>query len=218
MISLPGTLIITQINGKYGAFNKAKLTTSIGSFTIKDKRIEQYEEGKYEGTFVIVEIKPYSYMYQNRASFEILARLNEMELNGNALLTDEDISLTTLSEHDPASDEQRSFDHNNCHAKKDTVINESDADDIPSSPVNTQGTVNAVSSSAIDVSDEELFGVLWPLGDEVRLDSTEDRLKLRNQTARLKSLNYQFDYKTQIWTKTLRSTLHNTKTTLPAQF
>jgi len=130
MISLSGTLIITQINGKYGAFNKAKLTTSIGSFTIKDKRIEQYEEGKYEGTFVIVEIKPYSYLYQNRASYEIQARLNDMVLNDNTLLTDEDKSSTAMSEHDPASDEQKPTERNQCHvnkSKQDSIINDSDA-------------------------------------------------------------------------------------------
>lgn len=220
MISLPGTLVISQKQGKYGTFNKAKLVTSIGDFTIKDKRVEQYEEGKYEGTFIILEIKPYSYLYQNRAVYEIQARLNDMVLNDNAVLTDEEKSLTAIPEHDPASDEELSTGFNEGHHKatlQNTVISKQ-SDNLLSFDNQTKQIDSAVTSSASDRNDEALFGVFWPLGDEVRLDSTEDRLKLREQSSRLKALNYQFDYKTQIWTKQTCSHLQKRKTPLPDQF
>lgn len=220
MISLPGTLVISQKQGKYGTFNKAKLVTSIGDFTIKDKRIEQYEEGKYDGVFVILEIKPYSYLYQNRAVYEIQARLNDMVLNDNAVLTDEEKSLIAMPEHDPASDEELSTRGNEGHHKatSQTTVISKPSDNLLSPDNQTKQIDSTVTSSASDSEDEALFGVFWPLGDEVRLDSTEDRLKLREQSSRLKALNYQFDYKTQIWTKQTCSHLQKRKTPLPDQF
>lgn len=199
MISLPGTLVILQKQGKYGTFNKAKLVTSIGDFTIKDKRVEQYEEGKYDGTFIIIEIKPYSYLYQNRAVYEIQARLGGMALNDNTTLTDEDKSLTATLEHDPVSDEQLSTELNEGH-HKDTEHSKP-SDNLLSPGDKTKQIDGTVTSSSSDSNDEELFGILWPLGEQVKLDSTEDRLRIRAQKERLHKLDYKFDFKTQIWNK-----------------
>lgn len=178
MISIPGQLSIRSLTGKFGPFNTGKLTTSIGEFVVKDKILDQYEEGKYDGTFVIMEIKPYTYLYQNRAVYEIQARLNDMMLNDNTILVDDEESLTAMSEHDPATYEQ-----------------------LSTQVIKTKQIDRTVMPSLSEEDDATLFGVCWPLGDKVRLDSTEDRLKLREQSSRLKALNYQFDYKTQIWTK-----------------
>jgi len=49
--------------------------------------------------------------------------------------------------------------------------------------------------------DVALFGLLWPLGDSVKLDSTIDRRALRAQIARLGELGYALDFKTQEWSR-----------------
>ena len=46
-----------------------------------------------------------------------------------------------------------------------------------------------------------LFGLLWPLGESVKLDSTIDRRTLRAQIARLGELGYALDFKTQEWSR-----------------
>ena len=45
--------------------------------------------------------------------------------------------------------------------------------------------------------DAALFGLLWPLGESVKLDSTIDRRTLRAQIARLGEMGYALDFKTQ---------------------
>ena len=49
--------------------------------------------------------------------------------------------------------------------------------------------------------DAALFGLLWPLGESVKLDSTIDRRALRAQIARLGELGYALDFKTQEWSR-----------------
>jgi hypothetical protein len=48
--------------------------------------------------------------------------------------------------------------------------------------------------------DAELFGALWPLRAQVKLDPTVDRRRFRRQRDRLRALGYGFDRATAIWT------------------
>ena len=45
-IQIPGTLVIKTITGRYGDFNTAKLSTSIGEFVIKDAVLDPYTAGR----------------------------------------------------------------------------------------------------------------------------------------------------------------------------
>jgi len=64
MITIPGQLAIRTIVGRNGDFNVGRLTTSIGEFVVKDPQLDQYQEGKYDGQFVVTEIKPSSYSHR----------------------------------------------------------------------------------------------------------------------------------------------------------
>ena len=61
MITISGQLAIKTIHGRNGDFNVGRLATSIGEFVIKNAELDQYREGKYEGDFVITEIRPSTY-------------------------------------------------------------------------------------------------------------------------------------------------------------
>ena len=56
-------------------------------------------------------------------------------------------------------------------------------------------------SGGPDSDDAALFGLLWPLGESVKLDSTIDRRTLRVQIARLGVLGYALNFKTQEWSR-----------------
>ena len=58
MITIPGQLAIKTIHGRNGDFSVGRLATSIGEFVVKNAELDQYREGKYDGDFVIVEIRP----------------------------------------------------------------------------------------------------------------------------------------------------------------
>lgn len=176
MISIPGELVITTRTGKYGNFNVATLLTSIGEFSLKDnKLLDQYEAGKYEGSFVIKQIRASSYSYGNRVVIECCAYIDEMELVTSSKLSERDSEKMQVTE-DPV-----------CH----TTVSEVQKVCISQETKVTEELLN----------DAELFGILWPLTDKVKLDSTVDRLKIRAQKQRLTELGYIFDYKSQLWNK-----------------
>ena len=58
-----------------------------------------------------------------------------------------------------------------------------------------------LTEGSTEEGDVALFGLLWPLGDSVKLDSTIDRRALRAQIARLGDLGYALDFKTQEWSR-----------------
>ncbi|UYZ83054.1 DUF3275 family protein [Entomomonas sp. E2T0] len=194
MITIPGTLTIVTLDGRFGPFNTAKLTTSIGEFVVKDKELDQYKSGKYQGQFVIDKIKPSHYSYGNRFVVECRAYLNSFELNENDDLTPEDEAAFSTNAQDPL-EEEKSFtsDTSKKHSKAASQPAKNKAD----SKQTNVSTVEATTDNSSD--DEKLFGLLWPLGTSVKLDSTCNRETIRMQKARLNALGYEFDYRTQFW-------------------
>ncbi|HDP0319698.1 TPA: DUF3275 family protein, partial [Salmonella enterica subsp. enterica serovar Concord] len=81
-----GKLVIKTINGRNGAFNVGLLETSIGSFSVKDRELEQYTAGVYQGQFVIGRIFMHAWSYGANSGTEIRARLDEMTIETNCAL------------------------------------------------------------------------------------------------------------------------------------
>ena len=51
-MNIDGVLTIRTINGSNGPFNVGRLITDLGEFSVKDTLLEQYKEGRYEGTTI----------------------------------------------------------------------------------------------------------------------------------------------------------------------
>src|SRR5690606_16402170 len=105
MISLPGQLAIKTIHGRNGDFNVGRLATSIGEFVIKNAELDQYREGKYEGDFVITEIRPSTYHTIGRMVIEIRARLGGMTLSAIDPLSRDEANRLSPEEVDPIDEE-----------------------------------------------------------------------------------------------------------------
>ncbi|MCG7988397.1 MAG: DUF3275 family protein [Candidatus Thiodiazotropha sp. LLP2] len=180
-MNIDGVLTIRTINGSNGPFNVGRLITDLGEFSVKDTLLEQYEEGRYEGNFNITQIFPSSYFAGGRFVVEVRATLKSLSLDGVDDLKPEDTAVA--SEPDPADDHPA--------PAKTAEKSEQPAEAKPESEAVTEE----------DESDESLFGTLWPLGTQVKLDPTVDRLKFRLQRNRLKDLGYTFDPREQIWSK-----------------
>jgi hypothetical protein len=181
-MNIDGVLTIRTINGSNGPFNVGRLITDLGEFSVKDTLLEQYEEGRYEGNFNITQIFPSSYFSGGRFVVEVRATLKGLSLDGVDDLKPEDTAVA--SEPDPADDQP--------------IPAKAVAPEKADQPIEAQveGSVPTV-----EEGDESLFGMLWPLGTQVKLDPTVDRLKFRNQRNRLKDLGYAFDPREQIWSK-----------------
>ncbi|NOY73899.1 MAG: DUF3275 family protein [Gammaproteobacteria bacterium] len=176
-----GVLTIRTIQGRNGPFNVGRLITDLGEFAVKDTLLEQYEEGQYEGDFNVTQIFPSSYLAGGRFVVEVRATIKSLNLDGVDDLKPEDKEVA--AEADPVDSQPKS-----------TEVVVSEQTDQPAE-VNTESEKNDHDGG----NDEALFDSLWPLGTQVKLDPTVDRLKFRLQRNRLKDLGYAFDPREQIW-------------------
>lgn len=208
MIKLPGRLTVRTIHGRNGPFNVGRLATSIGEFVIKDPQLDQFSEGMFDGEFLLLEIRPASYFASGRMVVEVRAKVGEM------LLTDDGMLVTQLgprfdfAEVDPMEEEA---------TPQPPVSPPTEATPAPAEPPAPLTPATASQDSASEASvpgpqapdaqttgqevdpDAELFGLLWPLGQSVKLDPTVDRALFRRQVSRLKALGYRFQAPTQTW-------------------
>jgi len=187
MISLPGRLVVKIINGRNGAFRVGNLQTDIGDFSVKDKILDQYDEGSYEGLFDISKISSATYSIGSRLVVEVRAILENVALaNAEKIKPDQFTSL----EQDPLDEDV-----------KNSPIPETSTPAV----LNEEDERVSVNSDQIDHSesdpDKQLFGLLWPLKDTFKLDPTVDRAAFRLQRERLKALGYQFKPIGQCWVK-----------------
>jgi len=181
MIKISGNLAIQSRNGKFGKFNVGHLTADLGDFSVRSAELDQYPEGKYDGEFCISKIKKGSYETNSGYIVEIRATVDSMTLFGVEKLTKEDAKKLSHQEPDPMVEEM-----------------EPDIAATPKQPVKAKGQFGAktrkaktTKSAPEQENDEELFGILWPLGDVVKLDATVNRLILSKQIARMQALGYE---------------------------
>jgi len=214
MITLSGQLAIRSVIGRNGAFNVARLFTPVGTFSIKDAVLDQYEEGKYQGDFVISQIKPSHYTTQSGVLIvEIRAYLESMTLDERDSLSTEEAAAVTPSVQDPAEEEAaRPKPSASKPVKTAPVAANAADDDMPfgmtdeelarqAVAAGAKPTAAAKSTKTAENTDAELFGLLWPLGESVKLDATVERLTQRKQIERLKALGFVLDFKQQLWLK-----------------
>ena len=182
MISVPGKINIRSVPGRFGSFNVGTLDCSLGSFTVKDATIEEFEEGVYEGDFVIEKIKPNSYFSGGRMVIEIRAALSAIMIARHALPTP---AQQESLEQDPLVE-----DFNTNSAMADSQ-----------SPIAIPFEVNANRDVDDDKTLTKLFGALWPVGSVVKLDPTVGRAVLRQQCDHLKQSGYKYDAPNLTWKK-----------------
>jgi hypothetical protein len=199
MITIPGQLAIKTIHGRNGDFNVGRLATSIGEFVIKNAELDQYREGKYEGDFVIAEIRPSTYNTSGRMVIEIRAHLGGMTLSNIDPLSRDEANRLSPQEVDPIDEETPSP----APALASTPVEaEAPATGNPlvdTAPFGVDVPTRPAAKPAVLDDDATLFGTLWPLNDIVKLDATVNRRVLRQQRDRLGALGYEFAPLSQDW-------------------
>ncbi|HEP8971104.1 TPA: DUF3275 family protein [Pseudomonas aeruginosa] len=209
-ITVPGQLTLRTIRGRNGPFNVGRLVTPIGTFAVKDAELEQYPEGKYDGEFVIRYIFPKSYPVGDGMRFEIRANLDGMTLHGIDNLSRDEARSFTTQDVDPL-DEEHGAQPAATPAKpakasspaKPAPVQASVDPMVDTTPFGVDAPTPAAAAAlgSTEDGDAALFGLLWPLGESVKLDSTIDRRTLRAQIARLGEMGYALDFKTQEWSR-----------------
>lgn len=204
-----GQLAIRTIPGRNGRFTVGRLTTRLGLFHVKDPELEQYPEGKYEGEFVIRYIYPKAYPVGDGMRFEIRANLDGMTLSGIDKLSKAEARAFAAQDVDPLDEETGTPPAAAEKSKKpkpaSAPVQASKDPLIDTTPFGVDTpSATAAASGGPESDDAALFGILWPLEESVKLDSTIDRRTLRLQIARLNQLGYAFDATAQQWNLQLK--------------
>jgi len=183
MIKLNGTLVIKEIKGANGRFCVGDLTTPEGDFKVKDPILDQFEEGRYEGEFIIDRFYLSSYVWRGKSTTDIRAKVVDINLSEVAEGKQEECQ----SEPDPIATDLK--------AHSDSCI--------PDAPIPAVVVPEDVPHDAKYVELLELLGAelatLVLDGKSVKLDPTVDRAVFRRQRDLLKELGYGFDAKAQEW-------------------
>ncbi|MFJ5483757.1 DUF3275 family protein [Pectobacterium actinidiae] len=206
-----GHLAIRTIHGRNGPFTVGRLTTSLGVFAVKDPELEQYPEGRYAGEFIIRYIYPKAYAIADGMRFEVRANLDGMTLSGIDKLSKAEARAFATHDVDPLDEElgtQPAATPATAPTSKPRTtpkttpapVQASKDPLVDTTPFGVDAPSAAVAASGgPDSDDAALFGILWPLEETVKLDSTIDRRTLRLQIARLSQLGYAFDATAQQW-------------------
>ena len=207
-IVVPGQLTLRTIRGKNGPFTVGRLATHLGTFEVKDPELEQYPEGKYDGEFIIRYIFPKSYPVGGGMRFEIRASLDGMTLNGIDKLSRDEARSFATQDVDPLDEEQgRSLRQRRPSPPKRPGPPSPHPCRRPRTRWSIPRPLAWMRRHLLRLlprqqdGDPALFGLLWPLGESVKLDSTIDRRALRAQIVRLGELGYALDFKTQEWSR-----------------
>ena len=212
-IVVPGQLTLRTIRGKNGPFTVGRLATHLGTFEVKDPELEQYPEGKYDGEFIIRYIFPKSYPVGGGMRFEIRASLDGMTLYDIDKLSRDEARSFATQDLDPLDEELGeqpavtpaipAKPAKTSRPAKPAPVQASADPLVDTTPfgVDAPTPATATASGSTEEGDAALFGLLWPLDESVKLDSTIDRRTLRAQIARLSELGYALDFKTQEWSR-----------------
>ncbi len=186
-----GTLSVKAINGKRGVFNVGKLLTDIGEFSVKDKALEQFDAGVYEGEFLVDLIEPQTTRWKGNFFFEIVARIADGGYHINQEGTGT-VDNSTQSEPDPMDDER---------SAKPAEPSAAQAKLVSPSSFKTKPDNLAVSLAMdMEVFDAEILAAI-EVFEVVKLDASVDRELFRKQRDALKALGYRFNAKEQNWYK-----------------
>jgi len=196
MILLDGTVTNKIINGVNGDFSVGTFQTEIGKFKIRSALLDQFEEGEYNVRAAINKFDLNSYQSKRNGIIitEIEAHVDTLEL------IDGDIKPV----HQVSIEPDASLEKDSAATK--TVKADADSKK-PIKPAsgkivlsNKKAKSHAEPQNPNKAEIEQLFGHLWPLGNEVKLDTTLPRPMIIKQTSYLSGC-YDFDAKTQIWIK-----------------
>lgn len=171
-ITVPGTLIINSHQREDKLIKSGWLKSPIGDFNVKYSQLDFIDNGEYDGLFTIAKISQGCYGNQGKYYFEVEAILEKVAFSHAVISATDTQKSVKEKRSEKTSDKKEPSDNG-----QNTLLD----DDMP--------------------NDEELFGSLWPLQDQVKLDSTHDRNRIRAQCERLHQLGYLPNSKEQVWYK-----------------
>ncbi|CAC9464044.1 hypothetical protein BSPLISOX_2375 [uncultured Gammaproteobacteria bacterium] len=171
MYKFKGTLLVRKIFGKYGEFAIGSIQTPIGQFSVKQSELDEYEEGTYEGRFVISKIQTVSGGFgSNKLILESRATLDKIHIDEI-----DEAPVEVITEADPITE-----DSNIDFEKVEASAKSNSKEDLH----------NLFNEQEIATIEQ---------GEQVTLDPTSNRGIFRQQKNYLKSNGWKFNMQEQAW-------------------
>lgn len=179
-IKTTGTLIVRRRSGRFGAWSEAELKTPEGDFKVKDKVLDQYDEGEYEGEFLITQFYIKTHTTGNRSWSDLMAQVDEFFIE--------------RAYEKPVPPEEQPGD------PAEEEVAQQQAQAIPPSESVAPATPEAqpVVTPDLQLFGDELYALLRDR-QAVNLDPSVGVVQFRQQRDRLRQLGYVFGSKTKSW-------------------
>ena len=189
MLQVNGTLTVKKIHGAKGAFSVGDLVTEVGTFKIKDALLDQFEEGRYQGTFAVSSIYLSSYIWRGKSMTDIRANLVDVQLDEVGDVAPESV---------PPQDEPDPIEEEAARPQATSAIEPSPETTVVVVTPTGQVDVDPALEALVKLFGAELGAKVWKR-EGIKLDPTVDRGLFREQRDHLKELGYRFDAKAQAW-------------------
>lgn len=184
--SIPATLNVIERAGRKGAFMVAELITDIGTFDLKHRVLEQFQEGSYQGVFIITRVYTQSVTWKNGTWTKLCADLDWEALRIMAQ-SEEAIPSTGLAVAEMVAEETASVE-----AETPAPVSQPAAASVQTAPA-------AIGDDDL-ISDIDTLQLRISLSEPVKLDATmEDRTLFRQLRDELKTHGYRFNAVDQSW-------------------
>lgn len=101
MYKFKGALVVRKFHSKYGEFAVGTIQTPIGEFSVKQQELDEFEEGIYQGRFVISSIQTVSGGFgTNKLILESRATLDTIQIDGV-----DEATVDIITEADPITED-----------------------------------------------------------------------------------------------------------------
>jgi hypothetical protein len=189
MIKVAGTLSIKHVHGSRGIFAVGDLVTDVGEFKIKDPILDQFEEGKYHGQFLIAKISPSSYFFGGKVVIEVRALLADIFLDTAV----EAPAEPTPVEPDPSDESVTGSELGQVSTDSSSTL----ALPLATAPIEGEFATDAERVD-YDLLGHELYPA-FATRAPMRLQPEVGREQFTRQRLRLKEVGYVFDPLTKTW-------------------
>ena len=196
-ISLNGTMLVKKFRqSRNGPFCVADLLTDVGEFKVKDPLLDQFDEGEYQGTFWVSEFYMAQYVSFGRAVTEMRVRLQDLQVDAKRDLQPDQAEPP---EPDPADEPPvPKLQRRNATQGAKPAINKLKT--AGSAAVGKKKPSTSLTAEDHALFGDEIYALLQAREPTVKLDPTiGDRIRFRNQAARMGQLGYEFNAQIQTW-------------------
>ena len=202
-VQVPGTLRVVERSGRYGQFCVGELACDIGTFNVRNKILDEFTAGTYEGIFSVIRI-------HNDTN---VSRTGQVYVNLSAQLDWDALRILLQDDQEPESESLNIAAALSCvsDTQQEEVpvkVEVSTPKPLVDSPENTVPEKTVIHTEAVDDtkndkvdSVEVLFELISNNTSVISLDNSVERTVFTELRSMVKEHGYRFEPNSKTWIK-----------------